>query len=178
VYFYITNTVFTNPIVSETADNADGPPHFRRVYAVEYPMLTQDNYNYSLSPVHISSMLHMINSLPAVRMRFTVHTRSLDNEPMRLSSTALINVAALNPQGDGAEAITSFTIPGNTRDIFVLQRHRASPRVPLSAIHFHTVQWRSEHHILQRLISNAPPLLQQHPSSSDAAAVERAGTWI
>lgn len=156
VYFY------TSRSISENANTQ--MERFRQVYTHEYTMETQNNQSYSVKQADLLHIVECINTLPIVGIRFTVHTLSITEYPVKLSSTRLFEVSELADW----DVLTLGGIDGlgnaqtSTQSDFVITRNRHSERLHPShhrappncaaPISLDAIEWNSQQHILQRLL--------------------------
>lgn len=132
-----------------------GQDTMRTVYSLEYALQTTDHMRYTLDAAGVEHLVSSVNTHAPGRLRLTVHTTSLDHEPLCLSNTPMFIVDPLRGACVEEDSL-ALTVPGTSESEFVLTRHRASQRnggggAP-NDVAFHALSWRSSVHIIQRLL--------------------------
>lgn len=148
VYFYTARSMSEYP---------NTPTYLRQVYTHEYSMETLNNAAYNVKPGDVQHIVECVNTLPIVGMRFTVHTHSITDYPIKLSSTRLFEVQelmgwdVLTLQGIDTATESDFTITSTRHSERVQPSHHRAPPNCATPISLGGIQWDSRQHILYRL---------------------------
>ena len=165
VYFYTSRSISEYPMPSSPQPTHTSAEQLRHVYTHEYTMETSNNVFYSTKPADVQHIVECVNTLPIVGMRFTVHTLSMTNHPVKLSSTELFEIrelagwdiltlSGMEGMGHTPPAIdSSFAITRTRHSERIQPAHHRAPPGCTTPISLAAIEWNSQAHILHRLLA-------------------------
>ena len=127
VYMYAQRSLSSN-LVYSTRSTTTPSQNSRNVLHVTYPMGTEDNFVFFLSPEHVSNLSRSLDDMNVQFIRLTVHAGdSSRSEPLLLCSTGVFQISEIMPGNAAIIGASHYVIRvGDSDDVFHLDRYDSS----------------------------------------------------